>query len=283
MVNQSNGAVSLVIPFVNSFRVKRDDDEGPGLLEEKFPEPALMLCEYAWKTEEVPFTVIVLLKDSGRLLCMGSIVDSRHVLTAKRCYEKCDAADLLVLAGYYKAYWGRDSQVKKVKRIIRHEFEVTLLRLSSPLTFTDYVQPARFPNSGSKIMKFSDGYSDPFQVVGFFVDRFDVPGDYISKELFYNVKEDSSVTFDDCKTNYTKMNLDEDKMFCILGNATYCWGGWGGPVIKMMETDNPFYLQIGVVVADNCTTDTTGPLLAARTDSYWDWIRGNSFRGHQPS
>lgn len=239
-----------------------------------------MACDLAFMTEEAPFTAVILFRDSGRLLCMGSIVDEKHILTAKKCYERSDAGDLLVLVGYYKPYWGKWSQVKNVQKIIRHEGEIALLRLRNPIRFTNFVQPSRFPPAQTKRLKFNDVFKGPFHIVGFPVDRYDVPGDYLKKNKLYTVKEDDFVEFTDCQANYTKLILDEAKAFCTIGNASYCWGGLGGPVLSLMDKTN--WIQVGIVVADNCTISTTGPLLAARTDVYGDWIRTNSFHGHQP-
>lgn len=263
------------------FRTKRDDIGSIKVLK-KFPDHPDKPCPKLHENEDTPFTAIILYKTSGRLLCMGSIVDSTHILSAKRCYERTDAIDVLALVGYSKAWWGNLAQVIKVKKIVRHEYEVVLLRLKREIRYTDYVKPVRLPTSVTKFNEFAKTYLPPFHVVGFFVDRYDVPGDFIGKEETYAVMEDQDVKYDECAQNYTKLILHKDRLFCVAGNASYCWGGRGAPVL-IWKHDQENFLQVGVVIADNCTVDTTGPLLVARLDHYADWIHGNAFHGHLPS
>lgn len=248
-------------------------------LKRKFPEEMEEDCDSLHKTDDTPFVALILYKNSGRFLCMGSIIDNIHILTAKICFERAESTEILVVVGYKKPWWGECSQIRGVKTILRSESGLAILRMKSPIVFSKDVLPAKLPTSVTKYNNFKDTYPGPFQVIGIFTDRFEVPGEPISLDTFYVMKMDTAAAFPDCEANYSRRNLDSLTTFCTIGNASFCWGGWGGPVLEMKEN---FMIQIGTVILDNCSATTTGPLLSARLDSHADWIRGVAYHGRQP-
>lgn len=61
---------------------------------------------------------------------MGSIIDERHILTANPCVLNIDVKNLRVLLGYFKAWWGRHSYVYYVEKVLKHEHELVILRVT---------------------------------------------------------------------------------------------------------------------------------------------------------
>lgn len=231
-------------------------------------------CEESWHTDATPFVVMILYKSSGRLLCMGSIVDKYHVLSAKRCFERTSIETLIVLAGYFRPYWGKNSQVKYVEKIIRHDKELALLRLTRRLLFNEYVKPTVLPGPKSrKLTDITKMFQPPYGVIGIPVIKWDAPGDRLPKESYYSLKDEPYTEPELCKRDYEFIYTDFDRMFCTNGNGSFCWGCLGGPSVALVGNE---FVQIGVVYATNCTK-VLNPIVHVRTDVHDKWIRSNSY------
>ncbi|KAL0267770.1 UNVERIFIED_CONTAM: hypothetical protein PYX00_009945 [Menopon gallinae] len=231
-------------------------------------------CEESWHTDATPFVAMILYKHSGRLLCMGSIVDKYHILSVKRCFDRITVETLIIVAGYFRPYWGKNSQVKYVEKIIRHDKELALLRLSRRLLFNEFVKPAILPGPKSrKLTDITRMFPPPYGVIGVPVIRWDAPGDRLPRESHYLLKDEHYTDPEDCKKEYEFIHTDFNRMFCTNGNASFCWGCLGAPTVALVGEE---LVQIGVVYATNCTKFIT-PIVHVRTDVHDKWIRSNSY------
>lgn len=87
--------------------------------------------------------------------CGGTLLDSRHVLTPAHCINTQNPNEITITAGLHNKnnYEGATRQVRKVERIFKHsgynsvtaQNDITILRLSEPVQFNKYVQPACLP------------------------------------------------------------------------------------------------------------------------------------------
>lgn len=100
-------------------------------------------CAKLHNTEDTPFVAILLNRATGRFLCMGSIIDEKHILTAVRCVQSTNYKTLRILVGYFKAWWGRHSFVHYVDKVIKSEYELVILRLTLPIQFSRTIRPIR--------------------------------------------------------------------------------------------------------------------------------------------
>src|SRR4051812_38070029 len=99
------------------------------------------IAEHPWQ--------ISLQTPDGFHFCGGSIIAPDWILTAQHCMEGATASSLRVIAGVTKlSQAGSSGQTKSVDRIVKnpgfsspeHGHDVTLLHLSSPLSFNSNVQ-----------------------------------------------------------------------------------------------------------------------------------------------
>lgn len=87
--------------------------------------------------------------------CGGTLIDSRHVLTAAHCIHVQNPAEITIRAGIHdKLINGNTIQVKQVERIFIHpnysrttsiENDIAILRLLSPVQTNKYVQTCCLP------------------------------------------------------------------------------------------------------------------------------------------
>ncbi|KAL7015173.1 hypothetical protein ACKWTF_016321 [Chironomus riparius] len=100
------------------------------------------------------------LRRSGSHICGCNVISSFFIFTAAHCTSGADASSLSVRVG--TSFMGRDGQVFNVSEIIQHpqfnswniDYDFSLLRLQTELTFSDSVQPIQIPCSGED---FPDG------------------------------------------------------------------------------------------------------------------------------
>lgn len=109
-----------------------------------------MNCKKAHATESTPWTAIILHKDSGKVVCLGSIIDNKHILTARKCITNTEPTEFKILLGYYKAYWGRHSQVKMVDKVHKHPHGLVILELTKTITFSKTVKAIKLLVKGEK-------------------------------------------------------------------------------------------------------------------------------------
>lgn len=255
------------------------------------------VCSELDKTDDTAFVAMIVTRNPGRLLCMGSIIDEYHVLTAKRCFEKNDASGIMIIAGYQSPYYGKNSQVKFAEKVVKHDQELAVLVLKKPFVFSDTVKSIRLIGTDKITEEFKSAYQEPFKkcgIVGIEIPKYLQQGDYLPKLSSYNMMLEPFMDVEgNCTDAYTDiMEIEKRTMFCTTGKSEFCWTAIGSPSVIMMDKS---YVQIGVVVMGMCKTSKPTaaarvntkaaasdksakytPNVHIRTDKFHKWIKANS-------
>lgn len=211
---------------------------------------------------------------------MGSILDDYHVLTAKSCFEKADAATITVIAGYLSPYWGRNSQVKYADRIYKHDRDLAIIFLKRPFTFTETVKPLKIIGPEKMNLDVDKAYPSPCAIVGFELAQYLEQADFIPRETAYQLVYEK---FDDknCTACFKYDDKKDKTLFCTDGKSEFTWGHMGSPTVITIEKE---YVQMGVIINGICNKKTPSdtkidPNLHVRIDRHYRWIKANSFIG----
>lgn len=250
------------------------------------------VCPELDRTEETAFMAVITTKNYGRLLCVGSILDEYHVLTARSCFDKSDAATLTVIAGYQSPYWGKNSQVKYAEKIILHkDKELAIIVLRKPFDFTSTVKPIKIIGPEKMNDEFEESYPPPYAVVGFEVPEYLEQPALIPRTISYHMIDEK---FEKCDEKCHKFQ-DDKLYFCTDGKAGFNWGGMGSPTIIPVQKE---FVLVGVLFNYKCTVEkeeepaqqpppaqpTEAPELPVhhvhiRADRFYKWIKANSYVG----
>lgn len=218
----------------------------------------------------------VSLQRNGFHFCGGSLITEEYILTAAHCFQGSGytTSGLAVVLGEDSLSTSSSNQVSRsVSRIINHggydsdsnNNDISLLKLSSPVTFTDYIQPVCLtaadtsPDVGSNVWvtgwgTLSSGGSSP--------DRL--------QEVQVPVVSQSQ-----CASSYGSQNIDiNDNMLCA-GEAgkDSCQGDSGGPLVYKI---NGTWAQGGVVSFGIGCALSSFPGVYARVSQYMTWISENT-------
>jgi len=169
------------------------------------------------------------------LECGGSIIDSQFVLTAGHCVygETNRPQQFRVKAGVYHQSSSSETgeQVVAVKAIHLHPnyqpspvpvFDIAVIELAAPLTFTDHVQPVCLPSSDADVNMepnkvWVTGWGTTFE------------GGFVTIELRQVLVP--IVNTDTCQTEYPGY-VQPDVMLCAGEKVKdSCQGDSGGPVV----------------------------------------------------
>lgn len=215
----------------------------------------------------------------SRHVCGGTIITENWVLSAAHCFPNpSDVGSYIIYVGRYQLNGINSHQsIHRVSRVVipsgyiepHSGKDIALVRLSSPVTWSDYVRPVCLPASGTLFPGGMKCY-----VTGWGNIRDDVPLQGIGtlQEVQVPIISQSS-----CQEMYRTDPVEQvDILYDMIcagyqkGGKDACQGDSGGPLVCQMV--NGTWVQAGVVSFGLGCAHENRPGVYTRLTSYSDFI-----------
>ncbi|XP_055050405.2 trypsin-3-like [Misgurnus anguillicaudatus] len=217
-----------------------------------------------------PWQVSVQNNTNGHHFCGGSLISHSWVLSAAHCFKSVPANTITVYIGRQSQTGSNPNQKSSgVIQIINHpsyisskeDNDVALLQLSSPVEFSNYIQPVCLAGTGSKFGEGTKSWITGWGTVN--ADTNQMPD--ILQEVQIPIVSDSV-----CKTAYVADLTDN--MICAglsQGGKDSCQGDSGGPLVVKNGTQ---WIQCGIVSFGQGCAKPGFPGVYSKVANYQNWI-----------
>jgi len=213
---------------------------------------------YSW-----PWQVLLVYKSNGKLQCGGSVISPLWVMTAAHCVLSGNTKTFQVKLGVFNKAKKDEpgTQTFDISEIHVHPkfdygkaiYDIALLKLISPVTYSDHVSPVCLPNALKENLPeagttvFSTGWGN---TVGRFREFRVISGKFT--EFQSDTLQQVGIPLQSsqkCRNSYGR-EFYEDTQFCAgfdQGGHNNCNGDSGGPVVFQDAANNGTWKQIGIV------------------------------------
>ncbi|XP_073713210.1 polyserase-2 [Misgurnus anguillicaudatus] len=222
----------------------------------------------------------VSLQSNSHHFCGGSLINNEWVLTAAHCFPSTSTASLTVLLGLQiQSGSNPNSTIRTVSKIIKHpnynsntnDNDITLLHLSSPVNFTDYIKPVCLAAEGSMFYNGTSSWVTGWGNIGYGVS---LPSPQTLQEVNVPVIGNK-------KCNCAYNNEITNNMMCAgleQGGKDSCQGDSGGPMVSKQDS---VWIQSGIVSFGQKCALANFPGVYTRVSQYQSWIN-QSITTNQP-
>ncbi|XP_077959731.1 uncharacterized protein LOC120819052 isoform X3 [Gasterosteus aculeatus] len=216
----------------------------------------------------------VSLQKDGRHICGGSLINKEWVMSAAHCFSSVSTSGWQVSLGRQNLQGVNPNEVSiNVASIIlhpqynmgsRYNNDISLLRLSSPVQFTNYIRPVCLAASDSV---FNNGTGSWVTGWGAVREGVSLPSPGTLQEVQVPVVGNRQ-----CYCLNVKLGTVTDNMICagvLAGGKDSCQGDSGGP---MVNKKGSVWVQSGIVSFGEGCARPNLPGVYTRVSRYQSWI-----------